>query len=412
MILEGNLGAFPFEDILKYVRDRRQSGTLEIDCAAGQRRLAFDSGRLVYLHHFEDFAWLGRGLVGEGIIDREDYYHLLDETAGASSAALKRLATTRRDEMAEHLAGVLEASLDDELFLLSRSREGGFRFYAEVEPCPEPLRLAVEAEAALARGREILTAWVEIAARHEEIETGVFQVEPTLERSFQEVRLSPRDWRVLAGVNGRRDLSDLARLTGLGYWQSLGALDRLLSQRLIAILAEPPDAGAAAIRIEEREPARGNGGSALGWLRMRAGESEPGLLSGPEALALLCNRLLERLPEAAEAGWLPRAWSRLVSYYPLADMIDCAPRRVDAGRFARLRERFAGGESENAALEETERALAGLAVLLLARLREQLGARKADALYAKLHLATLGGERSPLTATRLAQVGLPAPAAK
>ncbi len=416
MILEGNLGAFPFEDILKHVRDRSQSGTLEIDCPGGNRRLLFQNGRLVFLCDFQDFAWLGRGLLGAGVIDREDYYHLLDETEGSSAEALRRLATTRGPEMAERLPGVLQAALDDEILLLARTESGAFRLSADLSDIPPQLRLDVPVQDALARCQELSARCRELLARHPGIEAAVLETDSIAERSFHDVTLSSQQWSILAAVNGHRRASDLVSLSGLGYWQVLLALGRLLELGLVRPRKQDTDYSFPAIQLEEPDtPPAGNGKGGRNWLLFRTGEEEKAPHSGPEALASLCNRLLEKLAEdaaAEDAEWLPRRWSRLVSRYPLADMVVVNHRRVYVGGFARMRERFEGGEAENAALEETERALAQLALGAQERLLHRLGARKAVVFYAKAYSSTLVGERSPLTATRLAQLGLPAPGAK
>ncbi|MBE7560844.1 DUF4388 domain-containing protein [bacterium] len=415
MILEGNLGAFPFEDILKYVRDRRQSGTLAIDCAGGSHRLLFDSGRLAFLEHFQDFAWLGRGLLGAGVIDRVDYYHLLDETEGHTSEALRRLASTRDDLLRECLPAVLAAALDDELLLLTRNRDGAFRFSAEVGDVPDPLRLDAPAEGVLARCQELIAACSELLARHPHLETALFATESIADRSFHHAQLSPLSWRVLAAVNGRRRAADLVALTGLGYWQVLVALDQLLAAELVRACAEVVDDSRPALRLEPDPATNGNGRPARSWLPFRSGEEEKTPSTGPEALALFCNRLLEKTFEgeaAPDESWLPRRWSELVSRYPLADLVVVNSRHLSAQPLARWWERFCGGQAENAVLEETERALAALAADLRGQLHQRLGTRKATTAYARLHAATLSAERSPLTAARLAEVGLPAPGAQ
>jgi Domain of unknown function (DUF4388) len=414
MILEGNLGAFPFEDILKFVRDRTQSGTLVIEHESGTKRIVFDSGILVFLENLQDFQQLGRGLVGAGVIDRLEYYRLLSESSGVSSDALNMLPPETRGDLEELLPRVLNDAFDDELLMLSTSADGPFKFEAESSEIPAALRMNIPAESLLEKCVELNQQWTKISKAYRALESGVFEICPIEDRDFSGASLSSEEWTILAAINGYRNARDLCRLTGYGICRVQWALAALFESKLVQERSGDSVYRFSAIPEMETKPTNGEGG-AFAWLlraTSRTGDTE--VLSGPQTLAQLCNRLMGRLLKDGngnntDAAWLPRAWRKTLSLFPLADLVVCDDTMVYVDLLTRLRERFDAPEMAAAVLEETERALAHLCVRLHQRMTDEMGSRKADNAYSKEFAATVGNERSPLNEARRACIGLPTP---
>ena len=409
MALEGDLSAFPFEDILRHVHERAQSGTLEIERPGELRRLMFDAGRLIYLQNLEHFSQIGPALLGAGIIDRQDYYHLLDESRGNSAEALRRLAVSRPAEMDERLPDVLRDAVDDELLRLATADDGAFRLFAQEDAeLPSLLRLDLPVDTLAERSREIRAALAGLYEQHPELETGALAIADPLETPLADVSLAADEWTLLSAVNSRRTLDDLVRFTGLGRWRAIQALDRLLSLSLVHF-AEPTPLPA----VSEELPPDGRDTARSWWARNRGSDAQLAELSGAETLELFCNRLLARLAAGpavdADPNWLLRLWTGTLSRYPLADLVCCTASAVQAGRFARASETFAAPEMQAAVEEETERALAELARGIEARLVQQVGLKKAEGLYTREYTGVVAHQDSILSAARRDEIGLPAP---
>jgi hypothetical protein len=418
MELEGNLRAFQLPDILRFLAMGKMTGVLTIIGKERTIELTIKDGTLTGTGSSDRFPRLGQMLVYGGLLSRRKLDEVLESQRDAPSARmLGELLIEHGLVTREQIQSALTLQISEEIWDLFSWSDGTFKFEHGLKPSMDRPLVGLEIEPLIEDGFRHMEQWRVISANLSDPDL-VFRVNPELGKAPTETRLPYNTWRVLSLINGRHSIQVLIYLCGLGRFETLCALDRLIAMQLIEPLpgqprayapgrvgeaaaaggGRPPRAPETTTEVDEEEEPGGRRG--LFGIRRRGTRPHPAETSprvedkkaplhvGPyvSGVGLACDlvsRLSGRLcaePDFKSEGGAPALlgalWYEIGMRFPRADMLILREGRLVPDTYdAYLK--IAGGAMDCLAgcHEDSLETLAQIARRLALLARERLGDR-------------------------------------
>ena len=209
-MLAGDLREFTLEDLFQLLALTRKTGALRLTCGDGSGRVHFLEGEIAFALADDRRLPLGARLVAAGYLSADRLEGILVEHRGVGAAGLA-VALLQADELDDATrSAFIAAQIHEALFHLSRVDKGPFTFDADdVLDWPGPLLAAGDV---LAEARRRLAEWSELSGRLP-ADDAVLVVVPNPPGEGP-MRLERSQWHLLALIDGRRHLSELAELSG------------------------------------------------------------------------------------------------------------------------------------------------------------------------------------------------------
>jgi hypothetical protein len=385
MELEGNLATFQFGDVLKFLSMGRMTGTLILENEKRSIVLLIRDGALKGSASADRDVKLGQLLVQQGRLGRKQLSETLEQQRERRGMLrLGKLLVDRKLVSRETLQSTVALQVKEELWEAFSWTSGSFRFEHGPFQDPDDDLLSMPIEPLIEEGAERLEQWRAIAANLGHMDD-VYRACVRI-AGPPEAALTPAAWRVLSLINGRIALKGLIALSGLGKFETLSSLDRLLTLGLIESTGRRSDPSekrangrrsspAAATDSQANEtPAESDGAGgglrSLFGLRRRASggknQTDPGspavaalaevvsaaaTAAAPHAtdVAFACailNRLADRYEEALgrndPRSSLEAAWDAETVRRPRADLVRLAGGRLDPARYEAYVKRAGG----------------------------------------------------------------------
>lgn len=403
MELEGTLGTFQLPDVLRFLAMGSLTGILTLNNDGRMIGLIIKEGKLIGTTSPNRMLKLGQLLICGAAIHRHDLEEILEfQRDQVEAAPLGELLIQRSLATPEQVRLALELQAKEELWEALSWTEGAFKFEHGVTPSMAHSMFALEISTLLAEGAEQMEQWREID-RNLCDTTRVYRARADL-AAMPEMRLKPNTWRVLSLINGQRSLRALVYLSGLGKFETLCAIDNLLTLQLIELAERKiriqltlPDLPAPSHNETECEKNSGGEESSglLGLFGRRRrvpaptesapvymGQCGPFVTSVGFGCALL-NRLSERLGSVTQTDDRPAEsllnealWASEGLRYQRADLVEWRDEHLDSTRFDQYMAR-AGGRTQHMAgcLEDSMAALAAVGREMVRLAEEAYGPR-------------------------------------
>lgn len=307
MAIEGPLRELALTDVMQLLHLSRKTGTLSISSEAAPRPglIHFEQGSVIGARSAGETSRLGRLLVMAG-----------KATVGQIDAALKlqREAPQRRiGALLAETQGVAPAEVQRQLrfqveeavFELVRWSDGYFRFEESPPLDVGEIRIRVPTESLLMEGMRRADEWTEMASGEPDASLVPVLVDRSADPAAV-LTLEPREWQVLAAVNGAHTLREIAREIGRGEFDVAKAVYSLASGGIVELRTRP--VGVQSARQVERTLADE---AALIETELRAGRLEEAQRRVDElsarhprtgTVSLLRGRVLARAGLAREAA--------------------------------------------------------------------------------------------------------------
>jgi len=421
MELEGNLKAFQLPDILRFLAMGRMTGILTFASSGRVVELVIKDGSLIGVGSTERFLKLGQMLVYAGRIGRKALDEVLEAVRESSRGLMTGEILIERNLVGrEEVEQALKLQIKEELWELFSWTDGTFKFEHGTGKAMQRELISLEIEPLIEEAAQQMEKWRQISGSLGNT-CEVFVVRPDL-AAPPEARLTPGTWRVLSLINGRHSVQALVYLSGLGKFETLSALDRLLSLQIIEpiqrkarrpraagdmqLMPAPPPipvaSGVITPAVEESANATDGGLRGLLGLRRKSsrtapretdtvdGNEPPAIQVGPfptsvgwacalmsRLAALLCLEP-EFKSEAPSAALIEALWGEVGMRFPHADLIEPRDGQLDASLYERYVQLAGGLDSAmTGSHEDSMEALAAFGRALMRRATDRLADRAA-----------------------------------
>jgi len=230
-ILEGNLGAIGFPDVLSFLAMIRKTGRLTLRQDEIEKSVYWQDGEIIFAasNMLED--QLGRFLLRNGKITPEQFEELqrrVTPETRTGKVLVQMGALTPKDLWWGVKHQVLEI-----IYGLFAWHHGTFSFdETDTETSGERITLSMSTTSIILEGIRRLDEWARIL---EKIPTPqvIFARLPVMEGQIRELELPDMEIRVLEAVDGNRPVHEINRILGLTEFETNRILFSLLSARLV-----------------------------------------------------------------------------------------------------------------------------------------------------------------------------------
>jgi hypothetical protein len=171
---------------------------------------------------------LGRRLAGSGQVGDDELRAAVEQVADGSEIGLARALRDAAAIDEGELHSIVSEHIVDTVFDLMRWPDGVFEFVID-EPNVDDVGIKREVEDVVAEARRRLDSWSSIDERVASSETVLWL---SLDLA-DEPQINRDEWALLALVDGRRTVGELATLTGRGDYAVAVALTELVERGLI-----------------------------------------------------------------------------------------------------------------------------------------------------------------------------------
>jgi len=239
--LEGRIEHVGLGDVLQLMQMQQQNGVLEIERGARTAWISLRGGlvELASAKGVDPEFLLGRYLVEEELLEREDLEHLLrsrvdpNATGGGTRKLLGDQLVKLGYITAEDLRRTLVRQTSEIVYELLRWRDGRYRFarYA-TRPEAESARLGLPIASVLMEGLRRVDEWRLIEEQIHDFEV-VFERNADVIASIDLDALSREERAVLANVDGKRTVREVVEETRMSSFECCKALFQFATSRVV-----------------------------------------------------------------------------------------------------------------------------------------------------------------------------------
>lgn len=234
--MRGELSETSAADLCRGLADAGATGVVEVDHPSGQGRVFFDAGHICWAESPAPRARLGARLVNAAILTSEELDGALSAQADADPPAKLGTLLVDRGLVGPDIVRVfVQEQILDALFELAGWGQGEFRFSPEGIPEDEvPVRLDVED--ALADVARRAQEWAEIRRTVPDLDAAPALVSGS---SSVAAALEPDEFAIMASVDGRRSVRELAADLGYGEFEAARLVHGLVVLGLVDLATAP-----------------------------------------------------------------------------------------------------------------------------------------------------------------------------
>jgi len=392
--LKGRLSSLPLADVLKLIDSKGHTGQLSIESEGRRSVLYLERGFLIYLSCLMDPLRVGLRLARTGSLPRREYLGWkLAVSRGQKSTTVDFYPGENIPQSAWQ--EVFDLALQDESLEIFSWQDGEFEFESGTLSLADGLRLNLPIATFLNQAAEQSAGWEQIRSQLPQEDVVPAVVDFTDPDSLvTDAAPSESEWKVLAHVDGRRDLRALSSVSSLSYFATCQGIVALVRKGYVQ-WAPRPQGG----RPQGRTSAP-PGEESRGLLQRLTSKERNGKASRPHSpIALLArfeNQLLERLEnetgrEFNPEQFLETQWRSMWVRHPLVDGFPLPGERFQSFH---LEDEVSRWEDPPACEEVVLDCLCALQELVEATYRKMehaLGEKKALQGYRKDYEQVLGG---------------------
>lgn len=238
-MFRGTLDDFTLPEILRMLAFSQKTGTLKVSRRAGNGRVTFRKGKVVYAETELSSSRLGQKLVSAGKLSPTQLRQNLDAQA-TTGDRLGRILLANDAVTRDDLQDAIRAQIEDSAYELMCWEAGEFTW----EPGAQE---GDDTEVAL----DVDDLMLDVTGRLQEQDQMKRQLEapgavPALvahpAQGPGDINISPQQWRVLVLVDGRRTVDELAAAAGFPVAETVATLHELVVAGLIEVGAAAPPA--------------------------------------------------------------------------------------------------------------------------------------------------------------------------
>ncbi len=235
MPFEGDIEDFSIAAIIQVVGQGRKTGTLAVEGERETIWVYFKDGRAVFATPSNQREQLGAMLLRGGLVTEEQLAEALAEQrekrAAGNPMRLGAILIEKGAVARDALEAKIIEQIKDSIYAAVGEHRGHFRFFSELELSDEDILVSVDAYQVIMEGARRIEEWEQIKGKISSYQD-VYAINPNPAASG-EVELTPREWRVLSMLDGRRDVTAIAEEAGLSRFEVCRVLYGLLNMGII-----------------------------------------------------------------------------------------------------------------------------------------------------------------------------------
>ncbi len=254
MAIKGSLREASLPDVLQLLAMGQKTGCLSVTDRSNFGYIYFERGRITYASIVNRRDRLGDTLVKARVISKETLDAAV-ESLGASHRR-KRLGEILVERGAlpqETLHRYIRLQIEEAVYFLFTWAQGSFNFEADIRPDDASLLVSINPESLLLEGARRVDEWSQIEKKIPSFDL-IFAVDRARLASSG-VQVTPEQERLLALLDGRRDVNALVDASGTGEFEVGKALFVLLSGGFVHKVGKsrPPEEVARSSRLDEHQ---------------------------------------------------------------------------------------------------------------------------------------------------------------
>ncbi|MBI1292629.1 DUF4388 domain-containing protein [bacterium] len=395
--MQGNLKQIQLPEVLQFISMGKSTGLLTVKDGAGlETTLMIKSGRIINSSALERQRRLGDLLVHRGILKRSVLAQVLALQRTVESDKRLGQILVERDIIQEaQIREVLRLQLEEEIWNLFGIEEGEFRFEQVPDDKLGEASVQIDIEPLLLEGTRRQDEWRRIV-RVLPSDRLVPAVKAPAGDGASKMKLDPREWKVLAQINGKFPIRAVVNRAAMGRFEVYQIITVLMQRGVVYILDEKLSQNGAAAEATSKpavaapsaaKPAGGVTGlfSIFSSGKSKEDKNERVSCVSPIGVAAwMANKLLdsylsarELKPQPGDGALLPPMWKDLLISYPRADIISIENNHVSAERMETYIKLFEFGEATQDSYEDCLEALLQLTNGLYRVFSQRIGEKNA-----------------------------------
>lgn len=264
MALKGNLQDFSLTQLLNLINLARKTGALNLSRNEGaSAKLFFREGKLIDAGLEGQPAELTALLYRIGKLNNEQQQAILSHATMRTDKELALLVMNSGFGNQSDIIQAVRSHLLDTVYALFTWNEGSFFFAPGVLPADDRITVPIHLEGLIMEGTRRVQEWEMLQDELPDLDMAMkFTERPNT--NLREVNLSVDEWRVIAFINPRNSIKQIAEVNKMNEFQIRKIVYRMMSAGLVE-LTQPE--GVAPKRLITRPPAQA---ASLGGLRRPA----------------------------------------------------------------------------------------------------------------------------------------------
>jgi hypothetical protein len=235
--LQGKIGRFTLPEILQLIANGRKTGTLGIQRDDDIVMVYFKKGKIIYGYGPRQTYHLGELLREKGKISAEQLGEAVSTQARTeSSKRLGQILIEKGFISRVDLEQVVRSQVEELIYSLLGWEDGSFKFYENQYPTDEEITVDISVENAILEGARRIDEINRLKETLPELNS-VLRICPAPPERQTNIALHSDEWNLLALVNGRRTISEIAGVSNLARPR---ALQKLAALRLAGLVTVAP----------------------------------------------------------------------------------------------------------------------------------------------------------------------------
>lgn len=276
MALKGNLRDFSTTQLLNLINLARKTGTLTIE-GSDAAQMSFREGRLIYATLGQDHNDLAQVLFQADKLNDKQLQILRNRAQGTSDKQLGHLLIQAGYVTQSDIIQSVRQYVLDIVYKLFTWSEGTFRFDANRLPAADRITIPIDLESVIMEGSRRLKEWERLQHELPNLEISLrFTERP--DARLRNINLTVEEWRVVAFINPRNSIRQIARANNLSDFQARRIVYGLLKAGLVEYAKQPQIAPRSRREVTKARP-----------------EPPPVEQQSPTAKRSVVHRLIERI---------------------------------------------------------------------------------------------------------------------
>lgn len=253
MSIEGDIKDFSLSEVMQVIGQGRKTGTLAVEGERETIWVYFKDGRAVFATPSNLREQLGMMLLKAGEVNQEQLELALRAQKkmhaegnpirlGTILVAMGAISRVALEEKIKH-------QIRESIYAAIGERGGRFRFFPELDLEEEDILVSMNVEAIILEGARRIEEWSQIKDAIRSYQE-IYSINPN-PASSGAIKLTPREWRILSLLDGRRDVATIAEDSGLGRFEVCRIIYGLLGMNMVRIV--PGESGEAVIPRAAKE---------------------------------------------------------------------------------------------------------------------------------------------------------------